>query len=207
MANNVRNDSKTQIGHDLANFISIFVSPPTIAIVATISFSLWSPIGLGSLSWPLSILLCFLLFAFFPYLPVLYFYRKNVVDLYVSKKEARTPFFIMAIASYLFAIIIFFSTNTKIMFVLALGFTIVSIILMVINLFWKVSTHCAGVTGPIVAVIFVFGINVLPLFLIILLVCWSRIKLENHTIPQTLVGTLIALTVGVIEYVVLFPLY
>ncbi len=92
MANNNKHKSLAEIGHDLADFISKFVSPPTMAIVATVSFSLWSPIGLGLLFPSLSILLCFLLFAFLPFLPVLYFYRKNVVDLYVSKREARTPF-------------------------------------------------------------------------------------------------------------------
>ena len=206
MANNNKRNSQAEIGHDLADFISKFVSPPTIAILATVTFSLWSPIGLGLLSPPLSILLCFLLFAFLPFLPVIYFYKKNVIDLYISKREARTPFFLMAIASYSFAAIIFFATNTKIMFLLALGYTFVTIILMVVNLFWKVSTHCAGVTGPIFALIFVFGINVLPLSLILVPLSWSRIKLKHHTFTQTLVGILIPIAVGLVEYTVLYPL-
>ncbi|MBK5134288.1 hypothetical protein JJE00_07710, partial [Candidatus Bathyarchaeota archaeon] len=170
MENNNKNNSQAKIGHDLADFISKFVSPPTTAIVATVCFSLWSPIGLGSLYPPLSILLCFSLFAFLPFLPVLYFYRKNVVDLYVSKKETRTPFFLIATTLYSFAAIIFFATNTKIMFLLALGYTFVTIILLVVNRFWKVSVHSAGVTGPIFALIFVFGIIVIPLSLVIVLV-------------------------------------
>ena len=142
-------NAQTGISHDLANYISIFVAPPTMAIVATVSFSLWSPIGLGLLSAPFSILLCFFCFAFFPFFSVLYFYRKKVSDLYVSKRETRTPIFLMAIISYSVAALIFLVTSTKIMFLLALGYTLVSIILMVVNLFWKVSVHCAGVTGPI----------------------------------------------------------
>ena len=197
-------NSQTEIGHYFANFISIFVAPPTMAIVATVSFSLWSPIGLGLLSAPFSILLCFFCFAFVPFLSILYFYRKNVVDLYVSKRKTRTPFFLIAITSYSFAAIIFLVTNTKILFLLALGYVTVSIILMVVNLFWKVSVHCAGVTGPIFSLIFVFGINAIPLSLIVGLVGWSRIKLKNHTFAQTFVGTLIALTVGLIEYSMLY---
>lgn len=197
-------NSQTERSKQLANFISIFVAPPTIAIVAAVSFSLWSPIGLGLLSAPFSILLCFFCFAFIPFLSILYFYRKNMVDLYVSKRKARTPFFLIAIASYSFATIIFLVANTKIMFLLALGYVLVSTILMVINLFWKVSVHCAGVTGPIFSLIFVFGIYAIPLVLIIGLVGWSRIKLKNHTFAQTLAGTLIALTVGFIEYSILY---
>lgn len=136
---------------------------------------------------------------------MVYFYSKNVVDLYVSTKEKRTPFFLIAIASYSVAATIFFATDTKVMFLLALGYTTVTVILMVINLFWKVSIHCAGVTGPIFALLFVFGIQTLPLSMIIVLVCWSRIKLKNHTFAQTLVGTLIPLSVGLVEYNVLYP--
>lgn len=204
MTTNNWNDSQRQSGHAFANFVSTFVSPPTIAIVATVIFSLWSPIGLGSLSAPLSIIISFFLFAFFPFLPVIYYYKKKSIDLYVSKREARTPFYLMALASYSIAAIVFFVTNTKILFLLALGYSVVTAILMVINFFWKVSTHCAGVTGPIVALVMVFGVNVLPLSLIIALLCWSRIKLENHTFAQTVVGTLISLTVGVVEYSLLY---
>lgn len=194
------NNSDAEIDHNLADFISKFVSPPTIAMVTTVALSLWSPIGLGSLHPSLSILLCFSLFAFFPFLPVLYFHRKRVVDLYVSKKETRTPFFLIALATYSVAAIIFFATNTKIMFPLALGYTFVTIILLFINKFWKVSVHSAGVTGPIFALIFVFGIIVLPLSLLILLVSWSRIKLHMHTFRQTLVGALIPIAVGLVIY-------
>ena len=202
--NNVDSNSKTEISQDLANFISIFVAPPTMAIVATVSFSLWSPIGLGLLSAPFSIILCFLCFVFFPFLSILYFYRKKVIDIYLSKRNARTPFFLVAIISYLSAAIIFLATNTRIMFLLALGSLVVSVILMGINWYWKVSIHCAGVTGPIFALVYVFGINALPLTPIVGLVGWSRIKLKNHTFAQTLAGTLIALVVGIPIFAILY---
>ena len=203
---NSENNSRADLGRDLADFVSKFVSPPTIAIVATVCFSLWSPIGLGLLPPPLSILLCFSLLAFCPFLPVLYFYRKKVVDLYVSKKETRTPFFLMAIALYSVAAIIFFVTNTGIMFLLALSYTFVTIILMLVNRFWKVSVHSAGVAGPVFALIFVFGVMFLPLSLLIVLVSWSRIKLKKHTFMQTLAGSLIPIAVGLVVYPVLYQL-
>jgi hypothetical protein len=196
--------SQIEFGQDLANFISIFVAPPTMVIVTTVSFSLWSPIGLGLLSAPYSILLCFLCFAFIPFFSIIYFYREKVVDLFISKRKARTPFYLVAIASYSFATIIFLVTSTKIIFLLALCSLIVTIILMGVNLFWKVSVHCAGVTGPIFALVCVFGINAIPLTSIVGLVGWSRIKLKSHTFAQTLVGTLIALTVVPVVFTMLY---
>jgi len=197
--------SQADFGCSLADFISKYLSPPTVAIVATVLFSLWSPIGLGSLGPVLSIVSSFLLFAFFPFLPVIYYYKKKTVDLYVSKREARLPFFLFAIASYSFAAVLFYFTNTTILFLLAVGYTFVTVVLLLVNQFWKVSIHCAGVTGPIFALVFVFGIQIIPLSLIIIAVCWSRIKLKNHTPTQTLAGTLIALTIGLIEYNLLYP--
>ena len=206
MSFNSENNSQADIGHDLADFVSKFVSPPTIALVAAVCFSLWSPIGLGLLYPSLSILLCFSLLAFCPFLPVLYFYRKKVVDLYVSKKESRTPFFLIAIALYSMAAIIFFATNTKILFLLALSYMFVTVILLLVNRFWKVSVHSAGVAGPVFALIFVFGVIVLPLSLLIVLVSWSRIRLKKHTFMQTLAGSLIPVAVGLVVYPVLYQL-
>ena len=197
-------NSQKEFTRDFANFISIFVAPPTVAVIATICFSLWSPIGLGSLSIPLTILLCFLCFALFPFLAILYFKRKKVVDIYVSQRTARTPFFVIAIASYAFASIIFFFTDTRIMLLLALGSLFVSIIAMGINMFWKVSIHTAGVTGPIFALVYVFGVAALPLATIVGLVGWSRIKLKNHTFGQTLAGTVLSLSVGIVLFTTLY---
>ena len=198
--------SSTETSYKLAVFVSKFISPPIVAIVATICFSLWSPIGLGLLHPPSSILICFSLLAFLPFLPVLYFYRKNVVDLDISKREMRTPFFIIATTFYSLAAVIFFATNTTIMFLLSVSYAFVTIILLLVNLFWKVSVHSAGVTGPIFALIFVFGFMVLPLSLIIILVSWSRIKLKKHTFTQTIMGSLIPIVVGFFLYPVFLPM-
>jgi hypothetical protein len=199
-------NSPTEISHELAVIVSKFFSPPIVALVATVTFSLWSPIGLGLLHPSSSILICFSLFAFLPFLPVLYFYRKNVIDMDISKKEMRTPFFIVAATFYSIAAVIFFVTSTAIMFLLALSYAFVTIILLLVNRFWKVSVHSAGVTGPIFALIFVFGFMVLPLSLMIVIVNWSRIKLKKHTFPQTFVGSLIPIAVGLVLYPMFLPM-
>jgi hypothetical protein len=198
--------SPTEISHKLAVFVSKLVSPPIVAIVATACFSLWSPIGLGLLHPSSSILICLSLFAFLPFLPVFYFYRKKVVDLDISKREMRTPFFVIAAASYSTAAIIFFVTNTTILSLLAASYAFVTIILLMVNMFWKVSVHSAGVTGPIFALVFVFGFMALPLSLMIILVSWSRIKLKKHTFTQTFIGALIPIAVGLVLYPVFLPM-
>jgi membrane-associated phospholipid phosphatase len=198
--------SHAETSHKLAILVSKFISPPIFAIMATVALSLWSPIGLGLLQPSWSILICFSLFAFFPFLPVFYFYKKNIVDLDISKKEMRTPFFVIAATFYSIAAVIFFITNTEIMFLLALSYAFVTVILLLVNRVWKVSVHSAGVTGPIFALIFVFGLIVLPLSLLIVLVSWSRIKLKKHTFTQTFVGSLIPIAVGITLYPIFLPM-
>ncbi|TRO50612.1 hypothetical protein E2P63_05935 [Candidatus Bathyarchaeota archaeon] len=198
--------SHRETSHKLAILVSKFISPPIFAIMATIAFSLWSPIGLGLLQPSWSILICFSLFAFFPFLPVFYFYKKNIVDLDISKREMRTPFFVIAAIFYSIAATIFFITNTEIMFLLASSYALVTIILLLVNRVWKVSVHSAGVTGPTFALIFVFGLMALPLSLLIVLVSWSRIKLKKHTFTQTFVGSLIPIAVGLMLYPAFLPM-
>jgi len=198
--------SNRETSHKLAILVSKIISPPIFAVMATVAFSLWSPIGLGLLQPSWSILICFSLFGFFPFLPVLYFYKKNIVDLDISKRELRTPFFIVAAIFYSIAAVIFFITNTGIMFLLAVSYAFVTIILLLVNRVWKVSVHSAGVTGPIFALIFVFGLMALPLSLLIVLVSWSRIKLKKHTFTQTFVGSLIPIAVGFTLYPVFLPM-
>jgi membrane-associated phospholipid phosphatase len=48
-----------------------------------------------------------------------------------------------------------------------------------------------------------YGPSMLPSFLLLLLVCWSRVVLQRHTIPQVIGGslasiliTLLAITLG-----------
>jgi hypothetical protein len=198
--------SPTEISHKLAVFVSNFISPPIVAVLAAVCFSLWSPIGLGLLYPSSSILICFSLLAFLPFLPVLYFYRKNVVDLDISKREMRTPFFVIAAAFYSIAAMIFFATDTTILFLLAASYAFGTIILMLVNMFWKVSVHSAGVAGPIFALVFVFGFTALPLSLMIILVSWARIKLKKHTFTQTVIGSLIPIVVGLVLYPVFLPM-
>jgi hypothetical protein len=151
-----------------------------------------------------SFFLSFLFFAFLPFLPVIYFYKKKIVDLYVSKREKRMPFFLLTITSYSLATLIFYISGTKIMFLLALGYVCVTSILMIINLTWKISTHCAGVAGPISALFYVFGIRILPLFVLLAPLMWARQRLGAHTFAQSISGATVAVLVAIVEYTLLY---
>jgi hypothetical protein len=188
-----------------AHIISEFISPPAFAILASIIFSFYSPLGLGVLLPLSSVLLGTVFFSFFPFLPVILLsLRKNVRPPY-SGKKARTSFFLMALASYSIATVIFYATGTKIMFLPAFGYVCVTLVLMIIDVFWRISAHCAGVAGPITALFYVYGMVAVPLFLFLVPLSWARVALREHTVSQTIGGALIAATIALAEYALLYP--
>ena len=79
-----------------------------------------------------------------------------------------------------------------------------TLIVWLITIFWKVSVHAIGVSGPLMALYICFGQYVLPLFIISVLVGISRIVLNKHTPMQVLVGTGIGFLVTPIQIYYLF---
>jgi membrane-associated phospholipid phosphatase len=66
-----------------------------------------------------------------------------------------------------------------------------TIIYGIITLWWKISIHCAGIAGYLSATTLIFGPRHVILWLIIPLLCWSRIRVKAHTPLQTLVGAVL----------------
>jgi membrane-associated phospholipid phosphatase len=57
-----------------------------------------------------------------------------------------------------------------------------------ITLRWKISVHSTSATGISLFVVWAFGMRVLPVFLTVPVIAWSRVKLRRHTPLQTLAG-------------------
>ena len=199
-----RENSLTILKRSVAELISKVLSAPVIAVMATLFFSFGSPIGLGLLNSLACIVIGLVFFAVLPVTPVAYSAKKGTTDLYVSKREMRTPFFLVALASYILASAIFWITEVKIMFLLSIVYVCVTFAVMVTNLFWKISIHSAAVGGPTTAMVCVFGWIATPLYILLIPVIWARVKLKAHTILQTISG--MALSV-IVTFTVYFLIY
>jgi len=185
----------------VADIISKALSPVVIAMITTIIFVIGSPIGTGDLNPVLSIVIGLFFLSVFPTALIVYFYKKGVVDLDVSDKKKRAPLYIVIIGGYVVASTIFYVTDCKIMFVLSMAYVCVTSVVTLANFFTKVSAHSAGATGPLLSLIYVFGVVAIPLFVLFVpLVIWARIKLNAHTSPQLITGALIAMTVTFLVY-------
>ena len=63
-----------------------------------------------------------------------------------------------------------------------------TLVLLVINLYWKASAHAMGIAGPTTALVFAFGPWGVLLSLLLPIVGWSRVRLSAHTLWQVVVG-------------------
>lgn len=118
----------------------------------------------------------------------------------VHKKKKRTFFFLMAIASYILSSAIFYLLDYHAMFFISLAYAFVATAVMLVNMFWKISVHSAGVAGPTTALVCVFGAALIPLYIFTVAVVYVRLKLKAHTPPQLLAGALIAIAVTFLTY-------
>lgn len=66
----------------------------------------------------------------------------------------------------------------------------------VITAWWKVSMHAAVAAGAVVILAVAYTACMLPLLLVAASVCWSRVRLGDHTVAQVTVGTVLGIVVG-----------
>lgn len=189
----------------IADGISKILSPVIIAFLATIIFSIFSPLQNKDLfTIATSIFLGFFFLSVFPAFAVIYNYKKGKVDLWVSDREDRTPFYFIALSGYVIATIVFLLLDYKALFVLSVAYIFVTAVIMLSNLFSKVSTHSGGVTGPVTALVYGFGLNAMPFLVLIPIVIWARLKLKAHSIMQLITGVLIAFFLTFVVYILLY---
>lgn len=169
---------------------------PTVAVILLMQAPLFRLIGS---TYSLIAIIGTLLFTgIFPALPILMMMRRGQVkDLFISRREERTMPYLFSLLAYVFWVLFLWRTMSfpKEMISIAIG-CVISVVLMVfINLKWKISAHAAGMgafVGSVIAASYFLEIN--PMWLIILsilvsgLVAISRISLKAHTLAQTIGG-------------------
>ena len=120
----------------------------------------------------------------------------KISDGFISHREQRTVPYLVSMVSYCVAI--YFVLQQGLGFWVAIllsGATASLILIFVINFFWKISAHMAGIgglTAGIFACSIVFQINpvgvICASILVSLLLAFSRLYLKAHTLGQVICG-------------------
>jgi len=179
--------------YKLYRLISYMFFPAFVAAAEIFAFAPFSKNIVGSL------LIGLIFLTLYPTLSIYRKYRQGEIDLDVSDKKDRPLIFLQSIASFAMCAAIFFFVQDKLMFAVALSYFLVTTIIMLINFFSKISTHTAGLAGPITAIVFYFGIFYAPLYLLLLPVAYARFKLGMHNRFQLAAGTAVG---AVLTYVI-----
>ncbi len=193
------NTSKT-----IANILSYILSPTVFAFYVILIFLLFPPLH-DPKNILVSLLLAIIFLCIFPVVLILYFKQKGKVDIWVSNQNQRLPFYLVAIIGYIIGSIIFYVRDETTLFVLSVAYVGVTTAITISNIFSKISSHSAGVAGPLLAVTLVYGVLALPTFLLLPLVFWSRLKLNAHSLTQLTLGAIIGMVVTFFVYILLYP--
>jgi membrane-associated phospholipid phosphatase len=126
----------------------------------------------------------------------------KISDVDVSRRTERAGPFLFGISSvlagWLVLIILQGPGNLQtVLFITAVS----GVVMMITTLWWKISIHASSMGGAATILTAFYGAVMLPTFLLLILVSWSRVVLRRHTVLQVVAGSLvsIALTLLVLK--------
>jgi membrane-associated phospholipid phosphatase len=132
---------------------------------------------------------------------VLYLKRMEVVSAYdVPEREDRNhPYLVSAGISLGGLVALQFLNASVFLWGLLWCFTVNTLILYVINRYWKISAHMMGLTGPLVFLWPLFGVWLALALPIVLLLGWARIATGSHTFAQVLAGAIVGVVLTLLQ--------
>ena len=118
-------------------------------------------------------------------------------DLDVSRRSERAGPFLFGIISTSIGLLVLSLVHGPKDLQTALILTAISaVILMVTTLWWKISIHASTMAGAATMLTVLYGMALLPSFLLLVLVSWSRVVLRRHTIAQVVAGSLLSIVLS-----------
>jgi hypothetical protein len=121
-------------------------------------------------------------------------------DRNVGARRARLIVLAFIMASVATGMILLFTLGAPSVLTGYLAFMLGSVaVLAVITTVWKISIHCAVASGSVAVLALTYGPVVLPAYLLVALLGWSRVSMRDHTIAQVVGGSVL----GAVAYAAL----
>ena len=214
-------DARRQRGYRVANALSYFLNP---LVLPPVGFGLvqWHLGGGGlEVAWTVGVSLLF--FCLVPLFYVLGMVRRGHAEsLEVRDRTARLRPFLVGIASYLIGIaVLALTVQTALPLIVSIAalFPLNTLLILLINMRWKISVHMTTLAGFVSILLFVAltawrdlppdaevaltVASVAPLLLLLPLLMWARVRVSAHTTAQVVAGAAFGLFVPLIELYVL----
>ncbi|HEX2914201.1 MAG TPA: hypothetical protein VH186_25600 [Chloroflexia bacterium] len=131
--------------------------------------------------------------------------RHQVTDIFISVRQQRTIPYLVTIFGFLAGFgavygLIGPSALAAIMFTNALT----TVVLTIINLYWKMSGHAIGVAGPVAVLTVFYGWVAAPFYLLIPVVSWARVTIKAHTPGQVIAGSIFGYGFTLAQLLIIF---
>ncbi len=118
-------------------------------------------------------------------------------DADVSMRSQRVGPFLFGITSALIGFgTLFFTHGPKNLQTLLLITIVSGFVMMIVTLWWKISIHASSLAAAATVLTALYGSIVLPLFVLLVAVCWSRVVLRRHTVGQVVAGSLLGIALS-----------
>jgi len=182
----------------LARWTSILFDSSVLSIPIFLAFG-WIDAGTIGLGWAILILI---IVTGIPLAYLVIGLRYGwVSDMEMTQRSERPRFILISLSSDVLALLVLlFLHGPHLLSVIVLTYFCLAITMLTISRFWKISLHMAGVGGFSTALLFVFGIPMLWVFLSLPLVAWARLHRRKHTLAQLVIGAIAGILVTILTF-------
>ncbi len=185
----------------LGRFIS-YISNPIFILLGLPYFMVYLFTGdtASAIFWTIYTWVYLFVFALFVVIGVR---RGFYTDLDVSSREDRFSLYLFAsIITFLYFITLIFLSAPAILYLISIGVMAGILAGSIVNTRIKASVHVAAVSALITGLALVYQGYYWLLYILIPVICWARVKIERHTVPEVIAGSFIGSILAVIMYFV-----
>jgi len=160
---------------------------PRIWVTVTSLLVGWQADGLAGAGWAL---LAVLGGTVLPALVIRHgVHRGKYADRHLTDREQRLPILLFVVASVAATLgLLAWAGAPRDVIALTASMAVGITVVTIITAAWKISIHCAVCAGGATALVITFGPAVVPVYLLVVLACWSRVALREHTPAQVIAG-------------------
>ena len=171
-------------------------------LIVTVMAIGWHADGRAGLAWGL---LAALFAAVLPTLFISYGVRRGRwSDRNVGARRPRLVVLAFITASVATGLILLLLLGAPRLLTGYLAFMLASVALLAaITTVWKISIHCAVASGSVTILALLYGPPVLAAYVLVALLGWSRVVLEDHTVAQVVVGSVLGAAAAALAYAAL----
>ena len=139
---------------------------------------------------------------FVPIVFIVYLLRRKIVkDLDISDVHKRKYFYFPTFGFLLITLPLLYILRIPTSITLfEIGFTIWIFCWAIISLFYKISGHTGGASFVYGLAYFLIGGKLWFYILLLIILAWSRVKLKQHTVLQTILGTILGFLISVFVF-------